>query len=93
MFAGMDNAGLLDFVAAWYVLAARYLRGAATPSPSGGGLGWEPATHAQEPPLATTASPHPHLGAGGETPPLFKPSSSALTELEPQPSAPKGEGV
>jgi len=26
VFAGIDNAGLLDFVAAWYVKAARYLR-------------------------------------------------------------------
>ncbi len=25
-FAGMDNAGLLDFVCAWYVLATKYLR-------------------------------------------------------------------
>jgi hypothetical protein len=27
VFAGIDNAGLLDFVAAWYVKAAHYLRG------------------------------------------------------------------
>lgn len=27
VFAGVDNAGLLDFVAAWYVKAARYLQG------------------------------------------------------------------
>ena len=27
VFAGIDGAGLLDFVAAWYVKAARYLRG------------------------------------------------------------------
>lgn len=27
VFAGIDNAGLLDFVAAWYVLAARYCAG------------------------------------------------------------------
>jgi hypothetical protein len=26
VFAGMDNAGLLDFVCAWYVLATKYLR-------------------------------------------------------------------
>ncbi len=38
VFAGIDNAGLLDFVAAWYVKAARYLH----PSPaSGGGAGGE----------------------------------------------------
>jgi hypothetical protein len=29
VFAGIDNAGLLDFVAAWYVKAAHYLRGVA----------------------------------------------------------------
>ena len=28
VFAGIDNAGLLDFVAAWYVKAARYLQSA-----------------------------------------------------------------
>ena len=27
VFAGIDNAGLLDFVAAWYVKAARYIKG------------------------------------------------------------------
>jgi hypothetical protein len=27
VFAGIDNAGLLDFVAAWYVKAARYMAG------------------------------------------------------------------
>ena len=33
VFDGIDNAGLLDFVAAWYVKAARYLHGtAATPT-------------------------------------------------------------
>jgi hypothetical protein len=31
VFAGIDGAGLLDYVAAWYVKAARYLR--ATPHP------------------------------------------------------------
>lgn len=36
VFDGINNAGLLDFVAAWYVKAARYIR----PSPaSGGGAG------------------------------------------------------
>ena len=28
VFTGIDNAGLLDFVAAWYVKAAHYLQGA-----------------------------------------------------------------
>jgi hypothetical protein len=30
VFAGIDNAGLLDFVAAWYVKAARYIAGQPT---------------------------------------------------------------
>ncbi len=30
VFEGIDNAGLLDFVAAWYVKAARYMHGAPT---------------------------------------------------------------
>lgn len=36
VFAGIDNAGLLDFVAAWYVKAARYLL---APLPQGEGPG------------------------------------------------------
>ncbi len=41
VFAGIPNAGLLDFVAAWYVLAARYMQGAADflPLPLGEGRG------------------------------------------------------
>jgi type I restriction-modification system DNA methylase subunit len=45
VFAGIDNAGLLDFVAAWYVKAAHYLRGetparaASLPLPLGEGGG------------------------------------------------------
>ena len=31
VFAGIDNAGLLDFVAAWYVKAARYIVGQSRP--------------------------------------------------------------
>ncbi len=78
VFAGIDNAGLLDFVAAWYVKAARYMqdalllplppagegRGEGTPSPAGGGSGWGPA-----------ASP---IGAAGPS---------------PQPSPQRGEGA
>ena len=30
VFTGLDNAGLLDFVAAWYVKAARYMKGGFT---------------------------------------------------------------
>ncbi|MFV0681188.1 DNA methyltransferase [Ottowia sp.] len=43
VFSGIDGAGLLDFVAAWYVKAARYLRGATWPplprAGEGGGEG------------------------------------------------------
>ena len=70
--------GVLDFVAAWYVKAARYMqdaallplppvgegRGEGTPSPAGGGSGWGPA-----------ASP---IGAAGHS---------------PQPSPQRGEGA
>jgi hypothetical protein len=37
VFRGIDNAGLLDFVAAWYVKAAQYMK-PVTPSSLGGGL-------------------------------------------------------
>ncbi len=40
VFAGIDNAGLLDFVAAWYVKAAQYVRlqrEAVAPGPAGAG--------------------------------------------------------
>ena len=33
VFTGIDNSGLLDFVAAWYVKAAHYLRGSAPTRP------------------------------------------------------------
>ncbi|MFZ2629546.1 MAG: DNA methyltransferase, partial [Rugosibacter sp.] len=39
VFAGIDNAGLLDFVAAWYVKAARYMASANNPSPHAMGRG------------------------------------------------------
>lgn len=41
VFAGIDNAGLIDFVAAWYVKAAHYFRGEASAShPLPLGEGW-----------------------------------------------------
>ena len=45
VFTGIDNAGLLDFVAAWYVKAARYLAAASLPLPlrEGWGEGNRPA--------------------------------------------------
>ena len=39
VFTGIDNAGLLDFVAAWYVKAARYLAADSLPLPLGEGWG------------------------------------------------------
>lgn len=39
VFAGLDNGGLLDFVAAWYVKAARYLTNTFSPLPPGEGQG------------------------------------------------------
>ena len=39
VFSGIGNAGLLDFVAAWYVKAARYLAAASLPLPLGEGWG------------------------------------------------------
>ncbi len=72
VFTGIDNAGLLDFVAAWYVKAARYLRA--------GGFAWRPLpteeTAAALRPLPlgegggegqpTAKSPHPNPLPGGE---------------------------
>jgi len=43
--------------------------------------------------IARSARPHPNLGAGSQRLPLFGLSSSAQAELEPQPSAPEGEGA
>ncbi len=40
VFAGIDNAGLLDFVAAWYVKAAHYLRSGVAAS-----VGYPPGAH------------------------------------------------
>jgi hypothetical protein len=37
VFAGIENAGLLDFVAAWYVKAARYVVGSASADQSDSG--------------------------------------------------------
>ena len=58
VFAGIDNAGLLDFVAAWYVKAAHYLRDVAPAS-----AGQMPGAHAlrslKSPP---TSTPHPSPG-------------------------------
>ncbi|MCM2342101.1 MAG: hypothetical protein NDI87_13180 [Rhodoferax sp.] len=58
VFAGVENAGLLDFVAAWYVKAAHYLRGE-TPASAG----WPAGAH--EPSvfkIAPTGQPAPASG-------------------------------
>lgn len=64
VFSGVDSAGLLDFVAAWYVKAARYM--AATPSP-GQGEGWDGGGMAQAPssPHSTPTPTLPLPGGGG----------------------------
>jgi len=43
--------------------------------------------------IERSGCPHPNLGAGSQRLPLFGLSSSAQAELEPQPSAPSGEGA
>jgi hypothetical protein len=57
VFAGIDNAGLLDFVAAWYVKAAHYLRGEA-PAIAGWPLGAHNPSGPKSRPSATPHSPH-----------------------------------
>ena len=64
VFAGIDNAGLLDFVAAWYVKAARYVRSAQAAQ-----TGQEPGAHETWPksrPTPTPSSPSLVLRAGIE---------------------------
>ncbi len=64
------------------------LRQKSLPPPLGEGRGGGTAVHA-----VTAAGPHPNLGAGGDTPPPFRPSACALAQAEPRPSAPEGQGV
>lgn len=47
VFAGIDNAGLLDFVAAWYVKAAKYLRDEASAPHTPPGADEVPSNRAQ----------------------------------------------
>lgn len=66
VFAGVKNAGLLDYVAAWYVKAARYLRQGSfsgdIPGSEPAQAGQLPGAHAlrslKSPPAATPPSPH-----------------------------------
>ncbi|MEZ5642040.1 MAG: DNA methyltransferase [Burkholderiaceae bacterium] len=66
VFAGIDNAGLLDLVAAWYVKAARYLRDALAPAPAGGGQGWGPVGPPGPAASPSAAGPHPNLPRQGK---------------------------
>lgn len=54
VFNALDNGGLLDFVAAWYVKAARYMRLAPSPSEGEGGDGGEPLKPATAMPKEST---------------------------------------
>ncbi len=82
VFSGIDNAGLLDFVAAWYVKAARYMQSAQAPSPVGGGQGWGPAAHPQPPGSSSAASPHPYLPPQGEGVKTAFVSTNSITQGE-----------
>ena len=57
VFNALDNGGLLDFVAAWYVKAARYMRLAPSPSEGEGGDGGEPLKPATAMPKESTPPP------------------------------------
>ncbi|QXL84387.1 DNA methyltransferase [Comamonas sp. NLF-1-9] len=77
--------GVLDFVAAWYIKAARYMQGAvSTPSPSGGRLGWGPGVLAEAGTRAGAAGPHPcppPKGEGVKTRAAFV-STNSITQGE-----------
>jgi hypothetical protein len=59
VFAGIDNAGLLDFVAAWYVKAAHYLRGSAPAS--AGQIDYSDLGHVGKPGMITNLGVATHL--------------------------------
>ncbi|MCB2036763.1 MAG: class I SAM-dependent DNA methyltransferase [Ottowia sp.] len=82
VFAGIDNAGLLDFVAAWYVKAARYLRDALAPSPAGGGQGWGPVAPPGPAASPGAAGPHPNLPPAGEGVKAAFVSTNSITQGE-----------
>ena len=66
VFDGIANAGLLDFVAAWYVKAARYMQDAAAPQSSeGAGYPHFPSPHAMGRAMAIQDYPSPHGMGGG----------------------------
>ena len=82
VFAGIDNAGLLDLVAAWYVKAARYLRDALAPSPAGGGQGWGPVAPPGPAASPGAAGPHPNLPPAGEGVKAAFVSTNSITQGE-----------
>lgn len=61
VFSGIDNAGLLDLVAAWYVKAAKYL---ASPLPLGEGPGVRTAAPSSPPTASPKANRSVCCGAG-----------------------------
>ncbi len=91
VFAGIDNAGLLDFVAAWYVKAARYMKQAALPPLPPAGEGGGEGTPS---PAGGGACPRLERGLGWG--PVAHPHSQALASAagpSPQPSPQWGEGA
>ena len=79
VFAGLENAGLLDYVAAWYVKATRYLHDAATARVEPWPGAHEPAVPKSRPATA----PHAPLGIGlpGNTRAAFV-STNSITQGE-----------
>ena len=96
VFSGIEGAGLLDFVAAWYVKAARYMQQAAwlplppagegggegTPAPAADGQGWGPVAHPQAPGSSSAAGPHPNLPPEGEGARAAFVSTNSITQGE-----------
>ena len=82
VFAGIDNAGLLDLVAAWYVKAARYLRDALAPAPAMGGQGWGPVAPPGPAASPGAAGPHPNLPPAGEGVKAAFVSTNSITQGE-----------
>ena len=81
VFNALDNGGLLDFVAAWYVKAARYMRLAPSPSEGEGGDGGEPLKPATAMPKESTPALALPLHGGGNIRCAFV-STNSITQGE-----------
>ena len=81
VFNALDNGGLLDFVAAWYVKAARYMRLAPSPSEGEGGDGGEPLKPATAMPKESTPTLALPLHGGGNIRCAFV-STNSITQGE-----------